>query len=75
MELENITMTAVTISPKYQVVIPQKVRESLQLRPGQKVQVVQYEGRVELVPLRSMKEMRGFVRGININFDREQDRL
>jgi AbrB family looped-hinge helix DNA binding protein len=68
-------MESVTISPKFQVVIPRQIRESLNLRAGQKVQVVQYEGRVELVPIRSIKEMRGFVKGINTMLNRETDRI
>jgi len=68
-------MPAVTVSPKYQVVIPRPVRERLQLRPGQKMQVVEYEGRVELIPERDIRELRGFVKGIDTAFDREADRI
>jgi len=68
-------MQIVTVSPKYQVVIPRKVRESLQLRPGQKMQVVEYEGRVELIPEKDITELRGFLKGINTEFKRETDRL
>lgn len=68
-------MQTVTVSPKFQVVIPRKVRESLHLRPGQKMQVVEYEGRVELIPDRDISELRGFLRGINTNFVREKDRI
>lgn len=68
-------MEAVTISPKYQVVIPRKVRESLHLIPGQRVQVVVYGNRIELIPLRKMSEMRGFLKGINTSFKREPDRI
>ena len=68
-------MQAVTVSPKYQVVIPRAVRDNLHLRPGQKLQVVEYDGRIELVPDRPVKELRGFLKGINTNFKREADRL
>jgi AbrB family looped-hinge helix DNA binding protein len=68
-------MQAVTVSPKYQVVIPRNVRDSLHLRPGQKLQVVEYDGRIELVPDRPLKELRGFLKGINTNFQREADRI
>jgi len=68
-------MTTVTISPKYQVVIPQEARVALGLRPGQKVQVLVYEGRVEFVPVRKPKEMRGFLRGIDTSVPREKDRV
>ena len=68
-------MQAVTVSPKYQVVIPRNVRDSLHLRPGHKLQVVEYDGRIELVPDRPLKELRGFLKGINTNFQREADRI
>jgi AbrB family looped-hinge helix DNA binding protein len=68
-------MISVTVSPKYQVVIPKSVRESLNLRPGQKMQVVEYEGRIELIPERDIKELRGFLKGINTEFKREKDRV
>jgi len=68
-------MPAVTVSPKYQVVIPRAVRERLQLRPGQKMQVVEHEGRVELIPERDIRELRGFVKGIDTEFEREGDRV
>ena len=67
-------MTTVTVSPKYQVVIPQEVREALGIRPGQKVQVLAYEGRVEFIPLRKLKKMRGFLRGIDTSVPRDEDR-
>jgi looped-hinge helix DNA binding domain, AbrB family len=68
-------MQSVTVSPKYQVVIPKTVRESLNLRPGQKMQVIEYAGRVELIPERDIKELRGFLKGINTEFKREKDRV
>ncbi len=68
-------MSPLTISPKYQVVIPKEVRESMGLKPGAKVQVFQFDGRIEIVPIRPMKEMRGFVRGIDTDVPREVDRL
>lgn len=67
-------MQSVTISPKFQVVIPKAVRERLQLTPGQKVQVLAYDGHIVLIPVRSMKEMRGFLKGINTSVKREPDR-
>ena len=68
-------MNSVTVSPKYQVVIPRAVREYLGIKPGQKVQVVQYEDRVELIPLRPIKQTRGFLKGIKTQIQRESDRL
>jgi len=67
-------MSTVTISPKYQVVIPKEARESLGLSPGQKVQAIVYDHRIELIPVRTPQELRGFLRGIDTDVDREGDR-
>lgn len=67
-------MSTVTLSPKYQVVIPLKVRENLQLHPGERFQVVNYDGRVELIPVRKMRETRGFLRGMDSRIQRDEDR-
>lgn len=68
-------MTAVTVSPKYQVVIPKAVRESLGIVSGQKIQVLAYQNRIELIPIKPMKAMRGFLKGINTNVRRDRDRV
>ena len=68
-------MQVVTVSPKYQVVIPKAVRESLQLRPGQKMRVIEYDGRIEFIPERDINELRGFLKGINTEFEREEHRV
>jgi AbrB family looped-hinge helix DNA binding protein len=68
-------MTTVTISPKFQVVIPKDIREDLQLVPGQKVQTIAYENRIELIPVRPIAEMRGFLAGIDTNVERQDDRI
>jgi AbrB family looped-hinge helix DNA binding protein len=68
-------METVTLSPKFQVVIPQRIRESLHLKAGQKMQMINFEGQVVMVPLRSIREMRGAFTGMNTNFERETDRL
>lgn len=68
-------MQTVTVSPKFQVVLPRYLRESLHLRPGQKIQVVEYKGRIELIPDREISDLRGFVKGINTDFEREKERL
>jgi AbrB family looped-hinge helix DNA binding protein len=73
--MEVSIMETITISPKYQIVIPRMVREALGIKPGQKVQVLQYQNRIEFIPLKNMKEMRGFLKGINTTIDREKDRL
>jgi AbrB family looped-hinge helix DNA binding protein len=68
-------METVKVSAQFHVVFPRKIRESLGIRPGQRLQVLVYEGRVELIPLREMKEMRGFLRGIDSSLARDQDRI
>jgi AbrB family looped-hinge helix DNA binding protein len=68
-------MQIVTVSPKFQVVIPKDVREAMHLRPGQKLRVIEYEGRIELIPDREISELKGFLKGINTEFERENDRL
>lgn len=68
-------MLTVIVSPKFQVVIPREVRKALNLRPGQRMQIVEHEGRIELIPERDLKELRGFLRGINTELKREGDRV
>ena len=68
-------MTVVTLSPKYQVVIPQAIREALRLRPGQKIQAIQYEDRIEFIPLKRARAVRGFLKGIDTRVPRERDRV
>jgi len=68
-------MSSVKLSPKYQVVIPRDVRENLNLIPGQMMQVIAYGNRIELMPSRDIREMRGFLKGIDTTVSREADRL
>ena len=68
-------MISVTVSPKYQVVIPKPIRESMGIVSGQKIQVLTYQDRIELIPIRPMKQMQGFLKGIDTNVERDEDRL
>ena len=68
-------MTTVTLSTKYQVVIPRDVRRRLNLRPGKKYQVVSYGDCIEFLPVRSAKEMRGILKVFDAHIEREKDRL
>lgn len=68
-------METLTISPKFQVVIPKTIREQLRLKPGQKVQAMVFENRIELIPVRPIGEMRGFLRGIDTDVRWEDDRV
>jgi AbrB family looped-hinge helix DNA binding protein len=68
-------MPKVTVSPKFQIVIPREVRDSLSIKPGEELQVFRYGDRIELVPVRSIREMRGFLKGIDTTLERDPDRL
>ncbi|HXC24834.1 MAG TPA: AbrB/MazE/SpoVT family DNA-binding domain-containing protein [Gemmatimonadaceae bacterium] len=68
-------MDAVTVSPKFQVVIPQAARMVLGIRPGQRLQVLVYQGQLRLIPVRPLRELRGALRGIGSEVDRDADRL
>ena len=68
-------MTTVTVSTKYQVVIPRDVRESLHLKPGKKYQVLSFGDCIEFIPVRTAKEMRGVLKGVDATIVREGDRL
>jgi AbrB family looped-hinge helix DNA binding protein len=71
----EVIMKSVTISPKYQVVIPREVRQSMEIKPGTKVQVLLYENRIELIPMKNLRRMRGFLKGIDTTVERERDRV
>ncbi|MEX0827721.1 MAG: AbrB/MazE/SpoVT family DNA-binding domain-containing protein [Haliea sp.] len=68
-------MTEVTVSPKYQIVIPKEIRDSMGIVAGQKVQMMSYQGRIEVIPLKPMKAMRGFLKGIDTTVLRDDDRV
>jgi AbrB family looped-hinge helix DNA binding protein len=68
-------MQSVILSPKYQVVIPKTIRKALKLRPGQRMRMIEYEGRIELIPECDIKDLRGFLKGIDTKFEREGDRV
>ncbi len=68
-------MTAVTVSPKFQIVIPKDVRESMGIVSGQKIQMLTFRNRIELIPIKPIRQMKGSLKGINTNIKREKDRL
>lgn len=68
-------MNVVTISPRFQVVIPREIRGRLELAPGQKLQALVFGNRIEFIPVRAAREMRGFLRGLDTVLHREHDRL
>ena len=66
-------MNTVTVSPKYQVVIPEKIRQAMGIKPGQKFEVMEYEGCLEFVPVKNVKSLRGSLRGLDTKGLREKD--
>ena len=68
-------MSIVTVSPKFQVVIPRAIREALKLEPGQKVQALQYQNRVEFIPVQPLRKMRGFLKGMDTTIVHDEDRV
>ena len=68
-------MSTVTISSKYQIVIPKSIRDKSDLYPGQKVEVINYDGRIEIIPIRNIKSLRGIAKGINTDIKRDEDRF
>ncbi|MEO6994492.1 MAG: AbrB/MazE/SpoVT family DNA-binding domain-containing protein [Lacunisphaera sp.] len=68
-------METVTISPKFQVVIPQRIREAMGLRSGEKAHVIPYRNRIEIIPVRDVRKLRGFLKGIDTSFARPADRV
>jgi AbrB family looped-hinge helix DNA binding protein len=68
-------VATVTISPKFQVVIPKEVRKRLGLTPGQKVQTIVFDDRIELIPIKPINKMKGFLKGIDTRVPREADRI
>ena len=67
-------MATVTVSPKYQVVIPREVRESMGIRPGEKLRVFQFGNRIEYIRVKGIKKLRGFLKGMDTNVARDEDR-
>ena len=67
-------MTTVTVSPKYQIVIPARVRKDFAIDPGEKLQVISFKGRIELLPVHKMKNMRGFLKDMDTALEREPAR-
>jgi AbrB family looped-hinge helix DNA binding protein len=68
-------VSTVTISPKYQIVIPKEIRKAMGLKPGEKARMIPYDNRIEVIPVRNIKKMRGFLRGIDTTIKRERDRV
>jgi len=70
-----LLMVTVTVSPKFQVVIPKAVRQRLGIQPGQKLQILHFSDRIEFILLQNIKDMRGFLKGIKTDIRRDKDRI
>ncbi len=68
-------MSTVILSDNFEVVIPPDIRAALHLEAGDTLQVIASEGRVELAPIRPIQSMRGFLRGMDADIERDEDRL
>lgn len=68
-------MDTIKISPKYQVVIPRRVHEAMNLQPGTRLQVVPFGDRIELIQLRSAESLRGSLPGLDTRVERDEDRV
>lgn len=68
-------MTSVTVSPKFQVVIPKDIREAVGIVSGQQIQMLAYGNRIELIPIKPMRDMKGFIKGIDSDVIRDEDRV
>lgn len=69
-------MSTVTVSPKYQIVIPKEICETLHIKPGQKLEVLEFEGCLEFMPIKDIRSLRGSLKGMDTPSIREKkDRL
>ncbi len=68
-------MDAVIVSSKFQIVIPKEIRESMGIVSGQKIQMIAYRNRIELIPIKPISQMRAFLKGIDTEVVREDDRV
>ncbi|HNY18077.1 MAG TPA: AbrB/MazE/SpoVT family DNA-binding domain-containing protein [Treponemataceae bacterium] len=68
-------MNTVTVSTKYQVVIPKEIRETIGLKAGTSMEIINYGNRIELIPIQPMKNLKGIFKGINTKIERDADRL
>lgn len=68
-------MNLISVSPKYQMTIPKEIRKNIDIQPGEKIQVILYKNRIEYIPVKSINNLRGFLKGMNSSLDREEDRI
>lgn len=68
-------MNTVKLSSKYQLVIPKRIREITNIKAGTRLEVIAYEDRIELIPIEPIKNLKGFLKGIDTSLIREEDRI
>ncbi len=68
-------MTTVRVSPKFQVVIPKDIRKKMGIKAGAKIEMIQYENRLEFIPIGPVQKLRGSLKGINTDVPRDEDRV
>ena len=68
-------MSTITVSSKYQILIPKEVRHNLHIKPGNKLQVFSYNDRIEIIPIKPLNKLKGSLKGINTNVTRSEDRF
>jgi AbrB family looped-hinge helix DNA binding protein len=71
----GVSMNTVTVSSKFQVVIPKETREDIGLEVGTIMEVISYGTRIELIPIQPIRNLKGLFKGLNTDIDREDDRL
>jgi AbrB family looped-hinge helix DNA binding protein len=65
-------MTTVTVSPKFQIVIPKTIRQAMKLKAGTKMEMILYGNRIELIPIKPIKQLKGSLKGIDTTIIREK---
>jgi AbrB family looped-hinge helix DNA binding protein len=66
-------MNTVTISSKYQVVIPRTIREQFNLKPGQKLLFIAYNNTLRVVIVPPIEDAEGIFEGIDTDPQRENE--
>ena len=73
--IDGAAMSTVTVSPKYQIVIPREIREKLEIKPGDKIHMMVEGQQIHLVRVPTVEEMKGFAKGMDTHIEKEKDRF
>ena len=68
-------MYTVTLSNDYQLVIPKEIRETANIKAGASFEIIFYNNKIELIPIKPIKNLRGIFKGIDTNIERDDDRI